>query len=68
MKVKIEHLRFEFKFGRSIAFGVLKDEDDNKLSEGPISNLLQIIKNGNHELINAQLILDFIVRQNHFAS
>jgi hypothetical protein len=68
-KVEIRYPRFEYIFGRNVAQGQLYDvKSETMISQGSIAALLSIVYDEDYELVNAQEILDLIVRQNGFSA
>ena len=70
MKVEIKFPRFEFQHGRHIVYCQLfYHGSDELIMNGSLAQILQSIHDTpGAELVNAQDILDLIVRQNGFAS
>ena len=71
MNVEIRYPRFESQFGRQIAFAQLYNVlDDSLIMSGSLAQILEQIATAVDDviLVNAQDVLDLIVRQNGFAA
>lgn len=67
MKVIIKHLKFEFKFGRSVAMAQLYQVDDagdatSRVMDGRLADIVTHINDSRLTLVNAQEVLDNMVR------
>ncbi len=68
MKTEIKHLRFIHQYGRQVAVGQLYDKDDALLLEGTLSQILSRVEEEGYQVINAQELLDTLVRKIGFAA
>ena len=67
MKVEIKFLRCEHQFGRAIMYGQLFNQETEQLIlAGSIAQILQLVNDKKLEIVNAQSILDTLVRLNGF--
>ena len=62
MEVFIDHLRFEYQFGRNIAYGSLVNSNTQQvISRGTLAALVEFIRENDYTLINgAELFFKFI--------
>ena len=69
MKVEIRFIRFQTQYGRSVAVGTLFEHGkDEPLAATSLGALMTEIHENDHVLMNAQEVLDWLVRVNGFAS
>lgn len=68
MKVEIKYLRCENQFDRAIMYGQLFNAETNTLVlPGSLAQILQFVNENKLEIVNAQYVLDYVVRLNGFA-
>jgi len=67
--VRIKYPRFDYIFGRTVAMGQLfREGTEHQIATGSIAQLLEYASKEQLNIVNAQEILDNIVRKNGFAS
>jgi len=69
MKVEIKFLRGANDYGRPMLFGQLFNLNEEKIIlDGPISQLLQVVKAKDLDLVNSKEVLETMVLTYGFAS
>lgn len=69
MKVEIRYTRVAHLFGRSLIYGQLWSEAGNPIvGDTTLAEILHFIDEGNYDCVNAQDVLDYVVRINGFGA